>query len=716
MGEALLQAIPYNEFTPAPQIFLPKVITRGGKKYKVQVCKRWISIDTETAHNHDEACPLAWIYQWAFKFGEQIVIGRKPSEFVAALQRIKEDFGLSAEKTVVIYCHNLSYDVSYLWQFLVAAFGKPRMLCVKPRKFISFEVDGFLFKCSYKLSNKALSVWANDLNTKHRKLAEEKAYYDEIHYQDEPLTAENWEYQIQDVVVLDECIEKQMEAYGDDILTIPLTSTGYVRRDARKNYKADRRNRKRFLNTRLYPETYEACREEFAGGLTHGNRFYAGKTVRPEAEKGEFIRHRDFRSHYPTQQRVRKFPVGQFAFYAEHMDAGKLPELTKKYNVLMKVTFQNVKLRPWVVLPTISVTKAYKGRLTTLDMVEDNGRALSIQGIFTLYLTELDFDVIARQYEIEAYDIVKAWTCPKGYIPEYMRKTVDDYFFGKTNWKDEVSAEKEKGELIDRDKLAYLSLELLKSKGGLNGIYGMSATDIIRLSYEMEANGEWTTKTPNLEEALNKYYQSENSFNRYQFGIYTTSWARYELLEFADLICKEGGTVLYVDTDSIFYVSNDRLERAIEALNAAKKAKAMELGAYIECNGKIVHYDAFEDEGEDITAFRFLHAKCYAYEVRHKSGAIELKCTIAGVTEWEDATHKFNRVDELGSIDELRKDKVFQRCGGTKAAYVTIPAGTYDVNGHKTELGAACIITPTTKTLKNELQMYDDIIEWEVVE
>lgn len=700
-----------NTFECAPQDFAVRVVHRNKKAFKTLVCKRWISLDTETAHNHDEVNPIAWIYQWCFKFGEQIVIGRRPSEFIKALQKIHAALELSKDKLVVVYVHNLSYDISYLRQYLTEAFGKPRILAIKPHKYISFAVDGFIFKCSYKLSNKSLSTWANDLGTMHRKRTEEKAYYDEIHYQDEELSAENWQYQIEDVLTLDECIEKQMEAYGDDILTIPLTSTGYVRRDARRNYKSDRRNRKRFLATRLYVDTYTACREEFAGGLTHGNRFYAGKTVRPEKEKGEFIRHRDFRSHYPTQQRTRKFPVGNMVKYGEHLDIAKIRELTKDYCVLMKVVFGGVKLRPWVVLPTISVSKAYKHRYEPLDMVEDNGRALEIKGTFALYLTDLDLHWILKQYEIvNGYDIEVAYVSAKGYLPDYLKKTVDDYFLGKTKWKMELNAEKEKGEAADKAKVIYLALELMKSKNGLNGIYGMSATDIIREIYDIDDLGEWTRETPDAATALEKYYASENSFNRYQLGIWTTSLARYELLEYADLIMDAGGTVLYVDTDSIFYVSNAEIERKIEDENERRKAAAMEKGAYIEYGGKVVNYDAFEDEGEDITAFRFLHAKCYAYESEGK-----LHCTIAGVSEWEDSTYQYGRVDELGSIDELKKGKVFERCGGTKAKYVETPAGKVTVNGHEVEAGAACIITPTTKTLNNELTLYDSVIEWEVL-
>ena len=707
----LKKAKTYDDFECAKQDFSVRVVHRGKKVIKTEVCSRWISLDTETAHNHDEQNPIAWVYQWAFKFGEQIIIGRRPSEFITALKKIYAALELSKTRFVVVYVHNLSYDISYLRQYLTEAFGKPHILAIKPHKYISFEVDGFLFKCSYKLSNKSLLTWGHDLGTPHQKRREEKAYYDEIHYQDEELSRENWLYQIEDVVVLDECIEKQLSAYNDTLLSIPLTSTGYVRRDARRNYKEDRRNRKRFLSTRLYEETYNACRDEFAGGITHGNRFYAGKTVKPETEKGEFIRHRDFRSHYPTQQRTRKFPVGPFVKYGEHLAIEKIQELTKDFCVLMKVVFGGVKIRPWQVLPVISVSKAYKHRYERIDIIEDNGRALEIKGTFALYLTELDLHWILRQYEIVGgYDIEIAWVSAKGFLPDYLKKTVDEYFLGKTKWKKELAAERDKGEAADKERLIYLALELMKSKNGLNGIYGMSATDIVREIFEVSDLGEWKKTVPEIKSALDKYYESENSFNRYQLGIYTTSHARYELLEYAELIMNEGGKVLYVDTDSIFYLSNAKVETAIEAENEKRKAAAIAKGAYIEYNGKIVNYDSFDDEGEEITAFRFLHAKCYAYESDGK-----LHCTIAGVSEWEDSTHQFGRVEELGSIDNLKKGKVFERCGGTKAKYLETPVGKVVVNGHEIECGAACIITPTTKTLKNELDVYDEVIEWEVI-
>ena len=688
-----------------------KTVRRQGYEVKTLLYERWVSLDTETSWNHDEQNPVGWIYQWAFKFGGQVVIGRKPSELVEALRRLKMALELSKSRKLVVFVHNLSYDIQYLKQWLIGAFGAFKILAVKPHKFITFEVEGFIFKCSFKLSNKSLATWAGDLGTEHAKLKEDKAFYDEIHYQDEPLSRENWRYQILDAVVLDEAIEKQLVAYGDNILTVPLTSTGYVRREARRNYKKERKNRKAFVTTQLSKETYLACKEEFAGGLTHGNRFLCGKTVRPEA--GEFIKHRDFRSHYPTQQRTQKFPVGKFNLWGEHLTIEEVRELVKDYCVLMKVTFQNVRVKKAVVLPILSVAKCYKGRSERLNMVEDNGRVLECKGVFTLYLTELDFHWISKQYEVEFYDIEKTWVAVKGYMPDYMKVTVDEFFLGKTKWKMELAKEKAKGEKADKERVIYLSLELMKSKNGLNGIYGMSATDIVRVNYEMDDAGEWKQEAPDAGEALKKYYGSENSFNRYQFGIYTTSHARNELLFYAEIIESNGGTVLYVDTDSIFYVSNERIEKAIEEENERRKARALSIGAFVEYEGKTVTYDSFDDEMEEITAFRFLHAKCYAYT--YKEGSAEkMKCVIAGVPEYEDATHAFSREEELGGIDDLDEGKTFERCGGTRAIYVETPCGEMEINGHKTEVGASCIILPTTKTLHNQITIYEQFIQWEV--
>jgi hypothetical protein len=62
-----------------------------------------------------------------------------------------------------------------------------------------------------------------------------------------------------------------MERDGDSLYTIPLTSTGYARRDAKAAMKKCSRS---FLVNQLPSyEIYKLCREAFRGGNTHASRF-----------------------------------------------------------------------------------------------------------------------------------------------------------------------------------------------------------------------------------------------------------------------------------------------------------------------------------------------------------------------------------------------------------------------------------------------------------
>ena len=90
---------------------------QGFSKCEYLVCPSFL--DTETSHNHNRKNPYAWVYQWCFEFNNQIFVGRKPSEFIILLLKIKKLYNLSENKKLVCFVHNLSYDYSYLYQYLL---------------------------------------------------------------------------------------------------------------------------------------------------------------------------------------------------------------------------------------------------------------------------------------------------------------------------------------------------------------------------------------------------------------------------------------------------------------------------------------------------------------------------------------------------------------------------------------------------------------------
>ena len=96
----------------------------------------------------------------------------------------------------------------------------------------------------------SLEKWCESLHTDTKK-AVGTIDYDIVRFQDDALTYDDWFYQVNDVESMKECIEIEMRENNDNIVTIPLTSTGYVRRDCRNAVKNDIEYRHFFEKTRL---------------------------------------------------------------------------------------------------------------------------------------------------------------------------------------------------------------------------------------------------------------------------------------------------------------------------------------------------------------------------------------------------------------------------------------------------------------------------------
>ena len=682
------------------------------KNRKMNILSKAMYLDTETSHNHDENNLKAWIESICYELNNELVILRKPSDFIKCLQKIKDFYNLSSQLNLIIYVHNLSYDIQYLKNWLIDCFGEDyEILAVSNHKFITFKIDCFIFRCSYKLSNKSLEKWSNDLNTKHKKLVN-TVDYNKINYQDTILSKNEMKYQYYDVLALKECVLKQMENYNDNLLSIPLTSTSYIRREILRNYNKDHHNnRKLFDKQRMNKEVYSLCRFAFSGGYTHGNRFLKSTTLNGT------IRHRDFVSHYPSVLRVNKYPIGNwFLLCSEksNLTINNLLKYTDEYCLLIEIELTNLSIKKNITMPFAQYNKFYQGQKEHCKYICDNGRILKMIGTTIISCTELDLEILKEQYTFD-YTIIKVFASQKGYLPEYLTNTIDLFFHGKTHFKEVLHELKENG--FDDYSMEYIEAQtdLMKSKNGINSIYGCCATDIIRPIIEMNINGNWCKQEITeeyIEEQLIKYYKNPKSTLSYAWGTWCTSYARHELYNFIKIIGYNN--VIYCDTDSIFYFSNEKIENRIDYQNNINKENTINLGAFIKTEkGTMVNYDNFEIEKEKIQFFRFLHSKCYCYI--EENGNKHL--TIAGVTPLSK-DKKTNRMEELGSIENLKNGFTFKKCGGTLSKYIEDKAHIENINGHKIELASSCVILDNTKTLNDiwEEVDIDYIEEWEVDE
>lgn len=681
------------------------------RSYHRELCQDYICLDTETSWNHDLNNPIGWIYQWCFSYQGQLICGRKPSELVEALKKIIIVNEISDERRINIFVHNLAYDYVYIKEHLKEALKSEfENLAIAKHKIITSRIEGLLFKCTFRLTCKSLDAWSSELGTKHHKLVG-TVDYSAIHYQDSPLSQTDWKYMWNDVIVLDEALDIQMSIHGDDLKTLPLTCTGYVRREAKKRFKSEKKYYWDFKKQRLSYFQYLMCKREFSGGITHGNRFRADKKI-----KGK-IRHRDFASHYPSQQRCYYAPCSKFIRYynsdfnEDEITVEDLLRLRKDKCFLAVIEISDMELRSrGITLPYAQACKFEQGKKGKIKTIEDNGRILKMDGTSSIVVNEIDLYWLYKQYKFD-YEIKVVDVANKGAFPKWLMDTVDDFFYGKTSYK---QLEKElEAQGFNEDTLEWITnhRDLMISKGNLNGVYGMSATDPVRESFYEREDGEWDKKPmteEQVKEALDKYYENWGSFMSYQLGCWTTANARNELMEFVELIGYDN--FLYADTDSIFYISTDEIEERIEARNKEFRDYNDEHGMYIESKGKRVYYNQFELEKEDIVEFKFLHAKCYGYVLADG----EMKVTIAGVSKY--GRNGNTRVKELGSLDRLTSKTTFYDCGGTRTIYTNHKPDMTYVDGHLIEYGASAIITDTEKTLKCGIELCEDDINWQVAE
>lgn len=221
------------------------------------------AFDIETTYIKEIDQSVMYIWQW--QFGDKCtVIGRSWYELRCFLNELKE---ILQDDKIVIYVHNLSFEFQYLSG--IFSFSPEDVFCMDSRKVLKATLNkSFEFRCSYLQTNMNLRSFCEKMGVHSYKL---KMDYRKQRFWYTDLTPKEIAYCINDVRGLVEAIQKEMERDGDSLYTIPLTSTGYARRDAKK---AMRFVSKTFLQNQLPTyELYKMLREAFRGGNTHASRF-----------------------------------------------------------------------------------------------------------------------------------------------------------------------------------------------------------------------------------------------------------------------------------------------------------------------------------------------------------------------------------------------------------------------------------------------------------
>ena len=253
----------YNWFKELPNQKRKKGNQSSSQKYYYK--DLITAFDIETTYIKDIDQSVMYIWQW--QFGSKCtVIGRSWYELRLFLANLKE---ILKDDKLVIFVHNLSFEFEYLSG--VFDFAPDDVFCMDRRKILKATLNkSFEFRCSYLHSNMNLRAFCEKMGVHNYKL---KMDYKKPRFWYTELSQKELAYCINDVRGLVEAITVEMNRDNDNLYTIPLTSTGYARRDAKK---AMRRVSKSFVENQLPSfELYKLLREAFRGGNTHASRFYA---------------------------------------------------------------------------------------------------------------------------------------------------------------------------------------------------------------------------------------------------------------------------------------------------------------------------------------------------------------------------------------------------------------------------------------------------------
>lgn len=630
--------VPALELSEYPFFQVPE-LTRHARHKKITYLKAFATFDIETTTIWPDKnkAPEGFMYHWQMCIAGVVVYGRTWEDWLELMQELSDWLELSEERRMVIYVHNLAYEFQFIRDFLKDELGGFEVFATARRTPIYVMCGaGFEFRCSYKLTNMSLQkACENELGVTHPKAAGDLDYSIKRTAKTK-LNREEFGYCIADVVSLYELIECRLKNEGDSLDSIPLTSTGYVRRECRNACRKDRHYRDRvFLKQKMSVDVYTLLKEAGRGGNTHANRYMSAR-LWPNVDSYDVV------SSYPYQMLCKLYPAGKFTYYGDVENEEELEGLLANNACLFRIILEDVKVKKSVTMPYIPTAKLLNhgsGRY-------DNGRVLEVAWL-CMTVTDIDWRIIKSQYDYSSLSISDFYISRYDYLPEPIREQVLSYYRQKTEIKGQINKE------TDPEKIANLKYLYAKSKNRLNSIFGMCYTDPVRAVVEILSDGSWSVSSPNIEESLEKFYKSRNSFLVYAHGVWTTARAREHLQKLLDIT---GDNTIYCDTDSSKAIIDDDIRKKIEAENEKIAAECEDRGAYIDYEGRRYYLGQYEHDGS-YRDFKTLGAKKYAY-----TDGSGFHITISGVQKKLGAL-------EMRDIDNFRPGFIFRDAGGKTLYY-----------------------------------------------
>lgn len=516
------------------------LVTVRGRTRKISYYNIPCAFDIETTSFYDGDEKVGIMYHWQFGFDGCTVMGRTWDQLDRFMANLVNLLDLSPARRLMIGVHNLGFE----FQFMRKHFQWKKVFANDIRKPITaMTTDGLEFRCTWLLSGYSLAKLGDQLITyKYRKLTGDLDY-SLMRHSNTPMTGTETAYCIGDVKVVMCYLMEEIGRNGGNIARIPMTKTGYVRRYARNMcfYGCDRyikhsaiylKYREYMKMLQLTPYEYELCHDAFAGGFTHANPITVGAVNHDVASY-------DISSSYPTAMLLPLYPVGRGKAVTPAGD-DELFTYLDRYCCIFRIRLTGLRVRDFYeAYISNSKCKVLRGARVY------NGRVVDAEVLETV-ITEQDFQIIRRIYEWDSMAVADMHIYKRGYLPRNFIRAILKLYNDKTKLKGVKGKE----------------AEYMLAKAMLNALYGMIVTRVMR--DDITYVDDWDSKTPDLNETINKYNTDPNRFTFYPQGVYVTSIARKNLFT---AICELKHDYVYSDTDSVKFINREKHMKYIEGYN-----------------------------------------------------------------------------------------------------------------------------------------------------
>lgn len=582
---------------------------------KATYVKAIVSYDIETTSFKEGETKLANVYTHTLSVDGVVTIHRTWTDFLNHLDLIIDKYEVDLTNRLVIYVHNLSYEFAFIKHYFDWLSEEVNAIGSVHRIVKAVTNSGIEFRCSYMLTNSSLAHVGREVGLAK---AEGDLDYELPRHSDTELDEDEIGYIVADVEIIDRLIQARLEEEGD-FTAIPWTSTGYVRRDVRNAVQESKSYNRLIKSLTMSESDYVAARAAFQGGYVHAN---ASQTARVHYNVSDV----DLSSSYPASMIRGLYPMNQFVEVPGATWERAL-ELLDGTCQLLDVTLMGVQSR--YPFPPISESRAISSQGTIID----NGRVYTAEEV-RVVCTDVDMEVYLRAYDIDHIQVNNLRISTSEPLPQELGMEILRYYGMKTELKG-VDGQEENYRL---------------GKAYTNSIYGMVATDPVRDEFMFSNDYKIMTQhNPTISDVIGEHNSSRGRFLFYPWSAWVTAYSRRELLMTIYDMIDAGVTVLYCDTDSIFYIDNPTALDIIEERNRIISEEVAEynpsapneLFAPVTVKGVAKPLGAWDFEGT-LQQFKTLGAKRYASV--EADGSFSL--TVSGLSK-----HAAKYVEDMGGMD-----------------------------------------------------------------